>query len=186
VAGNASFDGIEMGVTLLRKCPVPTDCRQMNSSNADQRTRKLRADTCAPFAVKPFLPKKSVAGRWLLCPINVNLGFGYVTGFGVLAENIDVFVLRTLAAGKRRLSSSNWYFWRKSLFGWVSWGLNPVRPWSHWSMATGIMGQGRWSFQLNSSMMQTVSNKIKGYLFCGVWGWTDRCGALITFPLHAG
>ena len=54
--------------------------------------------------------------------------FGHVTGFGVLAENVDVFLLRTLAAGERRLSSSSWYFWRKSLVGWVSYGLNPVSP----------------------------------------------------------
>ena len=88
----------------------------MNSS----KTRNLRGDTCSPFAVKRLLPKKSVAGRLLLCPVNVNLVSGYVTAFGVLAENVDVYVLRTLAAGERRLSSRSWYFWRKSLVGWVS------------------------------------------------------------------
>lgn len=127
-------------VWLPRICRIPTECRKMNSSKTDQRTRKLRANNCAPFAVKPFLPKKSVAEIWLLCPVNVNIVFGYVTGFGVLAENVDLFVIRTLAAGERRLRSSSCYFWRKSLFGWVSWGLNPLRLSSNLSMATGIMG----------------------------------------------
>jgi hypothetical protein len=43
-----------------------------------------------------------------------------LSGFIVLVDGLDVFILRDVAAGSRRLTSDNLSFATRTLFGWVS------------------------------------------------------------------
>jgi hypothetical protein len=45
-----------------------------------------------------------------------------LTGFVVLAEGLDVFIVRDMVAGERRLPSGKLFFSKTTLVGWMSGG----------------------------------------------------------------
>jgi hypothetical protein len=91
-----------------------------------------------PFSFKPLVRTNRIARIWKLRLLNFNWGWVSANGFG-LAVCLDVFILRTVAAGGR---NSYWQLglWEESCRRMDVRGLNPERQqWSHW-----LIGNAMW------------------------------------------
>jgi hypothetical protein len=106
---------------ILEECTTPSSGLKWGVHQPTRKLTKGRGSGHCSF--KPVLHSELISGIGEQCIINHNWGCAYAEGFVLLAEGFDMFVLRNVAAGGRRLPSGSLSFGKRTLVGW----LNPER-----------------------------------------------------------